>query len=250
MATDVTEEEIINNTDEKKPDEKMIPQSVVEQKIKDRLKNHAERQQELESQVAALQQQANTPQGAPETTPQIPPSPGAPVAAPAQNSGNADPSNLTREDLQNVISQNNTQQQHAQSVNYHQQAIQEMSQNDPEFKKLVESTDGLKIPSEVAIHLTNTLDKGTAAKTIKRLLTSSLDNAKMEAATYKSMAAAQQGDNSWNDYNNWLQGVLKQNTAPAATDNSPDLSALDKSSEDNSNSAAQSAVDSFVKNPY
>lgn len=222
--------------------EKMISQSDVENIVKARLKNHLEREAHLNTKLEQLQMAQNQAPEAPMPQPQ----PQAPEAQAPEASSQSAPlgasAPLTQADLQNVMAQNQAQQQVQQANNYHQNAIAQMSQDDPEFKTLVEKNDGLKVPQEVAMHLTNSLGKNAAHKVLKKLLTSQMDNANMQANAYKGLATG-----NWDDYQNWLQGLLAQNKAPNVHDSTPDLSSVDKAPSDEGQAGVQDAMDDFIK---
>ena len=237
MADDTTAPEVSAAED-------MIPKSEVEAKIKERLKKHLDEKDQLAQQVESLQNQlAQAPMPAPTPTP---PEPSAPL--PDQNTPSpgipqtAAPSSLTVDQLREEMQRQQNVQNQAAAHNQMLSSVNEFSNQDPEFKKLINDGNGLKIPQEVAVHLTNSLDKTSAHKTMKRLLTSKLDNANMQANLYKGIASG-----NFDEYNNWLQGLLKDNTAPPQGKDPVDLSGMD-SGDMSSSFNVEDALDDFAKN--
>ncbi len=195
--------------------------------------------QELEEQLSASQDASQQPQGMPPMPPmqgaQDPQPQGMPPMPPMQGAQESQPQGIpnaqaappntpqtaqmpqenmlggaqTPQDAPLTVGTYNQlhqeQQQHADNMrkqnNMHTK-IQSMSQEDPEFKKLIEKEDGLKIDPVVAADVIDQYPQA-AKKIIKKALTSEFENTKLQNAMLHGTYSG-----NWQHYKDWVTNLI------------------------------------------
>lgn len=180
--------------------EKLPPQQFslneVEDMIKHRLRSKESENEALREQVEALKNSMLPEEQLPTETNKVP-----------ENAA------LTREDIQDLLTNQHNQLFTQLALNKTQDNWEKMRDEDEEFRKL--SEDGRKIPDEIKVHINNSLDYKRAKGVFKEVMNN-------ENTYLKMMLAGMLGEKSFNE---WLgQQVQNKPNLPEAPKNVPDLS--------------------------
>ena len=144
---------------------------------------------------------------------------GAPPVQPPPQSGDAQP--LTYDTMSQLLQQTRQQEAAQRALQFHEQNIQKMKADDPKFAELEQSSK-LGVPGPVAIHISNSFSPERAKSLFKQLLSDENANLKMNNA-YLS-----------NNYDNWLNQIMKSPPPEKAPETVPDLAAHSTSEEGSS----------------
>lgn len=177
--------------------------------VQKRLKNHVTQNQDLERQLAEAQQ-ASIP---------VAPAAAVPMAAPPasnENQGSPLTADAMRSMLEDSQAKASESAQAQRAASFHNQSVQKMKTEDPEFAKLARDDNSLGIPAHIAIHLSNALSHDQSKKLFKELLSNETANLKMQNSALSGT------------YDDWLKKILT-NSMPSdekgiSPRSAPDLS--------------------------
>lgn len=194
-------------TEEMADSPRLYSEEELQRIVQKRLKNHVTQNQDLERQLAAAQQAS------------IPVAPAAPITAPpasTENQGSPLTADAMRSMLEDSQAKASESAQAQRAASFHNQNVQKMKTEDPEFAKLSSEDNALGIPAHIAIHLSNALNSDQSKKIFKELLSNETANLRMQNAALSGT------------YDDWLKKILN-NSMPSdekgiSPRSAPDLS--------------------------